>query len=276
MSWPDRATSGSWKSFLLELKDEIAKDNLSDVAGAVAFSGILALFPFLLFAVALATVVVESAQVEQLTAQLSRVAPPQVTSIVSTQIQSLIRNGGTGLLTFGALGAIWAASGGVLAIARALNTAYSVPETRSFIRLRAIAVLTTFLVAGMALLATASMVVAPAVGRRLGEPWGTLIAWLRFPFAAITMWVLWAILYHLLPNLTRRFTWISPGAAIGVALWLLLSWSFGVYVENFGRYDATYGALGGVVVLLLWLWLSAQALLLGAEINALLDKRRRV
>ncbi len=263
----------SWKSFLIELKNEVVKDNISDVAGAVAFSGILALFPFLLFAVSLASVVIEPAQIEQLIHQLARVAPAQVTQIVGQQIHSLTSGKSTGLLTFGALGAIWAASGGVLAISRALNTTYGVEEKRGFFKLRGIAVLTTFLIAGMALLATLSAVVTPMIADKLGEPLGTVVTWLRLPFAAAIMLVLWAFIYYLLPDVEQKFVFITPGSLVGVTVWLLASWGFSLYAKNFGSYDATYGALGGVVVLLVWMWISAQVLLLGAEINALIDHR---
>ena len=269
------STGSGWKSFLIDLKDEVVKDNISDVAGAVAFSGIMALFPFLLFAVSLASLVVEPQQIETLISQLSKIAPTQVAEIVSAQIRSLTENKSTGLLTFGALAAIWAASGGVLAISRALNTAYGVKEKRGFFKLRGIAVLTTFLIAGMALLATVSAVVTPIVAHKLGTPLGTVVTWLRLPFAAAIMLLLWALIYYLLPDTQKRFVFITSGSVVGVTVWLAASWGFSVYVKNFGSYDATYGALGGMVVLLLWMWISAQVLLLGAEINALVDKRSR-
>ncbi|MBJ6764059.1 YihY/virulence factor BrkB family protein [Myxococcaceae bacterium JPH2] len=261
-----------WKSFLVELKNEWTRDNVSDVAGSLTFRGILALFPFLLFLVSLAGVLIDPHQAQTLIHELSRVAPKEVTAILSQRIQSLADSNPVGLLTVGGVGAVWAASGGISALMTALNTAYGVRETRPLWKTRGIAVTTTLVTALVAILAAAVAVATPALAGKLGGRAESVVLWLRLPVAGVLMMFLWAVLYHVLPNVTQRFRLITPGSVVGVLIWILASWGFSTYVANFGKYDVNYGAIGGVIVLLLWMWISAQVVLLGAEINAILDR----
>jgi membrane protein len=259
------------KPFLKELIAEWSDDLISDSAAALTFFGILALFPFLLFLVTLAGLIIDPAQAEVLVAQLSEVAPREVTEIVGGQIRALASGGSPGLLTVSALGAVWAASSGVASLMEALNRAYDVKERRPFWKVRGIALLATLAAAILSIIATATAVVIPAITDLLGEPLGTIVTWLRLPVAGFLVMLLWAVLYYVLPDVEQEFKFVTPGSVIGVLLWLLASWGFSIYVSNFGNYGATYGALGGVVVLLLWMWVSSIALLLGAEINALVE-----
>jgi membrane protein len=271
MRWPGRDVP--WKSFLVALKREWTRDQVTDVAGALTFAGVLALFPFLVFLVALASLVIDPKMAESLVADLSTVAPPQVTQILGDRIRSLGAGGNPGLLTVGALGAIWAASGGMAALVRALNTAYDVEETRPFWKVRGLAVLTTLVIAAILLAAALIAVATPAVAGALG-PVGAVLVWVRLPLAALLMMLVLALLYRYLPNTGQRFQLITPGAIAAVILWVVASWGFSLYVSNFGKYEASYGALGGVVVFLLWMWISSQVVLLGAEINSLLEQRK--
>jgi membrane protein len=262
-----------WKEFLVALKDEISKDGVTDVAATVTYYGVLALFPFLLFLVALASVVISPQQAEALVRELSEVAPGAVTQIVGERIRQLGEQQDVTLLGFGAIGAIWAASGAVTALMRALNVAYDVEESRPFWKVRGIAVLMTLVTGALALAAGLAAVAAAPVAAAIGGPIGAAVAWLRLPFAGLAMMLLWALLYHALPDVHRRFRFITPGSVGGVILWVIASWAFSKYVANFGSYDKTYGSIGGVVVLLLWMWLSALVLLVGAEVNALVEQR---
>src|SRR5206468_12038746 len=128
----------------------------------------------------------------------------------------------------------------------------------------------TLVAGGLALVAAMLAVAVPAVAHAIGGPIGAAIDWLRLPVAGLLMMVLWAALYHFLPNVHPKFQVVTPGSVIGVAVWLLASWGFSLYVRNFGKYDATYGTLGAVIVLLTWMYLSSQVVLVGAEINKLL------
>jgi membrane protein len=262
-----------WIEFFKALKTEWTRDKVSDTAGALTFFGVLALFPFLLFLVSLASVIIDPAEAQTLVQQLAKVAPQEVVSILGERIQSLATNNSVGLLTVGGLGAVWAASGGVVALMQALNTTYGVEESRPFWKVRGIALLTTLAAAVLSIVAAALAVAAPAVADKLGEPFGTLLVWLRLPFAGIVMMFVWAMLYFALPNVKQKFKFITPGSVVGVFIWVLASWGFSQYVANFGKYDVNYGAIGGVIVMLLWMWITSQVILLGAEINAILEHR---
>jgi len=274
MQWPGT------RNFVKKLASEWTEDAVFDTAAALSFWAMLALFPFLLVVVALVGLVLDPGQLRNLLQQLSLVAPPQVTQILGSQLESLLRGPHTSLLTVGAVTAMWAASGGVSALSDALDRCYDLKETRSFARRRALAVGVT-LVAGVAsVVAVAVTFVLPLVGKTLGRFAGswvtTLIDWARFPIAGVIVLLLWAFFYWSLPNVRPRFQLVSPGSLVGMALWLLASWGFSEYVRHFGSYQATYGALGGIIVLLLWMWISSLTLLLGAEINKILTPAEKL
>jgi membrane protein len=263
----------TWKEFFSDLKDEISRDNVTAWAGAVTYSGLLALFPFILFLLALASVVIQPSQAEVLVNELGRVAPGQVTQILGDRIRALGQGSSPGLLTVGALGAIWAASGGVQALMVALNVTYGVRESRPWWKVKGIAILMTLVAGGIALVAALVAIVSPAIASFIGGPIGTAITWLRLPLAGLLMMLLWAILYYVLPNVEQRFKFITPGSVGGVILWVLASYGFSQYVANFGKYDATYGSVGGIIVMLLWIWISSVVMLIGAEANAIIEHR---
>lgn len=262
-----------FKQFLLELYREWNRDGLVDVAGSLTYFGILALFPFLLCLVSIASLVIDPRTAQVLVDQLAVVAPPDVTSIVGDRIQALGNGGSPQLLTFSALGAIWAASSGVSALMRALNRVYAVTESRPWWKVQGIALLVTLAAAALSIVATAVTVASPALAARLGGEAGSVLLWLRLPVAGLLMMLVWALLYFFLPDVQQTFKFITPGSVIGVAIWLVASLGFSIYVQNFGHYEVSYGALGGVIVLLLWMYISSVVVLLGAEINAVLEHR---
>ena len=263
----------SFGEFFKALKTEWSKDRVSDVAGAVTFAGVLALFPFILFLVALAGYVIDPAQAQTLVDELGKVAPPAVTQILGERIRDLAASDSGGVIGFSALAAIWAASGGINMLIRALNTTYGVEESRPFWKVRGLALGMTLFAAVVALTAAVAAVAVPAIADKIGGPAGTAIVWLRLPVAGVLMMLLWAVLYYALPDVEQKFKFITPGSVIGVVVWVAASYGFSKYVTNFGKYDATYGALGGIIVMLLWMWISAQVLLLGAEINAIIEHK---
>ncbi|NMO15009.1 YihY/virulence factor BrkB family protein [Pyxidicoccus fallax] len=262
----------SWMEFFKALKAEWTRDDVGDVAGALTFRAILALFPFLLFLVSLAGVLIDPAQAQVLIQELGKVAPQEVTKILGDRITSLAQSNPVGLLTVGGVGAVWAASGGMVALMDSLNTVYGVEEKRPFWKVRGIALLMTLGGAVVAIAAALAVVVTPAIADKLG-PLGTVLTWLRLPIAGVVMMFLWAVLYYVLPDVKQKFRFITPGSVVGVLIWVVASWGFSKYVANFGSYDVNYGAIGGVIVMLLWMWISAQVILLGAEINAILEHR---
>ncbi len=263
----------SWKEFFKTLKDEYERDQVSNVAGSVTFFCVLALFPFLIFLVALLSLVLDPTSVQKMVDQLRIVAPGQVADIIGTQLKSITSEKRVGLLTFGAAAAFISASGGIVAVIDALNTSYGVKETRPFWKVRALAFGVTLGAAAFSVVAALLAVGAPAVASWLGEPFATLVVWLRLPLAGLMMMSLWAALYYWLPDVEQQFRFITPGSVVGVLVWVLASYGFSFYVSHFGSYDATYGTLGGVMVLLMWMWVSSQVLLIGSEINALLEHK---
>jgi membrane protein len=265
-------TTMTVNEFCVALWNGWQRDHIDDVAGSVTFFGVLALFPFLLFLLSLASLVMDPTRTEVLIQQVANVTPPQVTDLIAGQIRQFAHRPRVGLLTFGVVVAIWSASSGIASLMGALNTVYGVTESRSYLKRRGIAIGMTLFFAAFALLAALVAVAAPAVTHHLGGPLATAVAWLRIPVAGIVMTLLWAVIYHVLPDVEQRFRLITPGSVVGVILWLLASWGFSEYVIHFPKSQATYGALGGVIVLLLWMWISSLALLVGAEINAVIER----
>lgn len=263
----------SAKEFLKGLKDELSDDGVTDLAATVTFYGLLALFPFLLMLVALASVVITPDQAEAIVEQLGQVAPGPATQILGDRIRQLGGEQSVGLLTVGALVAIWSASGGTMALIGALNRCYDVKEQRPWWKVRGIALGMTLVSGVLALFAALVAVATAPLADVVGGPLGMAIGWLRLPVAGLVMMLLWALLYYVLPDVEQSFRFITPGSALGVVLWVVASWGFSKYVSNFGSYDKTYGSLGGVIVLLLWMWLSSLVLLVGAEANALIEHR---
>lgn len=268
---PGRAAE--WTGLLGELRREWQRNKLSDAAAALTFYGLLSLFPFLLLTVALAGVVIQPSQVEVLIGALGREVPPAFSQLLYEQLAQLTSGPGRGLLTISALAAVGSATTGVRSLMTALNTAYAVTESRPHWKVFGIALGMMLAGAVLAPLAGLVAVAAPALATRLGGPWATLAGWLRFPLAALLMMILWAILYSVLPDARQRFKFITPGSVAGVLVWLAASLGFSFYVSRFSTFGITYGALGGLIVLLLWMWISSLALLLGAEINAVLGRR---
>lgn len=268
-----------WRSFLGALRREWRRNRLGDSAAALTFYGALALFPFLLFVVALAGTVLRPDEIQALIGSLGKQVPHALSRLPDEQVAALTGGGHTGLLTFSALTAIWSATAGVVNLISALNSAYGVVERRPHWKVYSIALAVMVAGALLALAAGLLAVAAPALAARLGPPWPSIVEWARLPAAALLMMVLWATLYSVLPDTRRRFRLLTPGAVIGVLIWLAASLGFSFYLSRFSTFGLTYGALAGIIILLLWMWISSLALVLGAAINALVStgafRRRR-
>ena len=267
-----RATGTTSKRFLLALKDRFLKDKVMDVAGSVTFFGLLALFPFLLFLVTLAGLVLQPAQVEQFIREVGKIAPEDAARIIGQQIRDIHKSQSAGLVTLGFAGAIWSASGGVVSLMDGLNSLHHVEDRRPFWKTRGIAMLTTLGGGALVLIAALIGVAAGPIARHFGGPVALAVQWLRLPVAGLLIALVWAALYYFLPDVKQRFRLLSPGSIFAVAGWLLASWGFSFYVAHFGDYNKTYGAIGGAIVMLMWMWISAMFLLAGAQINVVLDE----
>jgi len=265
----------TWKQFFKRLLDEWKHDAIGDSGAALTFYSMLALFPFLIFLVALASYFITPDKVDALLAQLQAVAPEHVTHLIANRLHSLQQTSKGGLVSIGAIGALWSASSGVMALENALNRVYDVKETRPFWKTRAIGIAATIVAGAMALIAVFAAVIVPSIARAIGGPIGGALDWLRLPIAGFLMMVLWALVYRFLPNIKLPFKILTPGSIVGVLVWIVASWGFSQYVKHFGMYEVIYGAVGGVIVLLVWMWVSAQVLLLGAEINKILAPQEK-
>lgn len=254
---------------LLQLRTRWLEHDMGNVAGALTFFALLALFPFLLFLVALFGWLLEPREVSSLVASIDQVMPEAVATILGQRIQALAVARHAGLMTASAAGAVFSASGGVVALMNALNTAYGRRETRPFLRRRLLALGMTLSTALLALVAGFGAIALPSLAQAIGTDLVRTLSWLRLPMAGLVMALQWALLYWALPDHDERFRLLPPGSIVCVPLWLAASWAFSQYVAHFGRFEVTYGALGGFVILLTWMWITSQALLLGAEINAL-------
>ena len=263
---------GKWRSFGRALRREWAANKLTDAAAALTFYGILALFPFILFIVAAASLIIRPEQVQALGAALARDTPPALAPILLARLAELTARPRVGVLTFSALAAVWSSTTGVTSLVTALNSAYGVSERRPQWKVYSMAFAVMLGAALLALLAALVAVVVPIAAQQLGTSWQPLVGWLRLPVAAFLMMIVWATIYYVLPNVTQTVRLIMPGSVAGVIVWLAATLVFSFYVSQFGNFGITYGALGGIVILLVWMWFSSLALMLGAEVNAVLRR----
>lgn len=273
----------SWRGVLRRTASEFKEDDITDWAAALTYYGILSLFPGLLVLVSLLGLAGASAT-QPLIDNLGTVAPGPAKEIATGAIEGLQNNGASGVLAIvGILVALWSASNYVGAFTRASNAIYEIGEGRPFWKLRPLQIgVTIVMVLLLALCALAVVVTGPvaeAVGDVVGLGATAVAVWdiAKWPFLALVFMTMLGLLYYAAPNVEHpRFRWITPGAVAAVVLWLVASAGFAFYVANFGSYDKTYGALGGVIVFLTWLWISNIAVLLGAEINAEAERSRQI
>ena len=281
---PTDLPAKGWFATLKRTVREFKEDNLTDWAAALTYYGILAIFPALLAVVSILGLVGQSAT-QPLIDNLGKVAPGPAKDIFTSAIQNLQKSqGAAGILFFVGLGgALWSASGYVAAFMRASNAIYDVEEGRPIWKSLPTRVVTTLvllvMLAAVAIGVTLTGGLAKEVGNVLGVGSTAVTAWniAKWPVILLAVITMFALLYWAAPNVKHpKFRWISPGSVVGVLLWIVASAGFAFYVANFGSYNKTYGALGGVIVFLIWLWISNIAILLGAEFNAELERGRQI
>ncbi|HEY1357724.1 MAG TPA: YihY/virulence factor BrkB family protein [Thermoleophilaceae bacterium] len=274
----------SWWTTLKRTVREFQEDNLTDWAAALTYYGILSIFPALLALVSVLGLAGHDAT-QSLIDNLSKVAPGPANDIVTNAIKNLQKSqGAAGILFVVGLGAaIWSASGYVAAFMRASNAIYDVEEGRPIWKSLPTRVLTTLvllvMLAAVAIGVTITGGLAHQVGNVLGVGSTAVTVWniAKWPVILLVVITMFAILYWAAPNVKHpKFQWISPGSVVGVLLWIAASAAFALYVANFSSYNKTYGAIGGVIVFLTWLWISNIAILLGAEFNAELERSRQI
>jgi membrane protein len=291
MGPPERPASapsgrlGSWRHTLAAAFAKFNRDQATDLAASLTYYSVLALFPALLALVSLFGVFGQGdSTVQALLQLLNDMGQGEAAHQLEGPISSMVNAGGAGAaLVIGIAGALWSASGYVGAFARAMNRIYAVPEGRPMVRLRLqqLAItLVLIILAGLVLLGLVmSGSIAQAVGGAIGfgdealAVWG----WAKWPVIVVVVVGIVAILYYATPNVRQpRFRWLSVGAAVAILVWAVVSTGFGYYVTNFGSYNRTYGSLAGIIVFLLWLWLTNVALLFGAEVDVELERTREL
>ncbi|RPF26675.1 YihY/virulence factor BrkB family protein [Georgenia muralis] len=282
---PSDIRKPSWKYIARKSAREFVKDQSPDLAAALTYYAVLSIFPGL---IALVSILGLVGRAESTTNQLIDIMGSFVPADVGTQIEPIVENltsnQGAGLgLVIGLLTALWTASNYVNAFSRATNRIYEVEEGRPFWKLRpimyALTAVLLVLVAVVALLLVVSGPIAEGIGEAIGLGSAALTVWniAKWPLLLLAVIVIVALLYYFTPNVKQpKFRWISIGAVIAIVVGLVASVAFGLYVANFGKYDATYGALAGVIIFLLWLWIMNLALLFGAEVDAELERGRQL
>ncbi|MGW3324747.1 YihY/virulence factor BrkB family protein [Streptomyces virginiae] len=284
---PDRPTElpeRSWKAVLRGTVKEFKDDELADRAAALTYYGVLALFPALLVLVSLLGLAGESAT-KQVLDNLRKLAPGSARDVITDAVQQLQGHSGVGslLAVAGLVVAVWSASGYIAAFIRTSNAVYDMPEGRPVwkvlpLRLALTVTLMVLACAG-ALIVVLSGSLARQAGTALGIGDTALTVWsiAKWPVLVLLVTIMIAILYWAAPNAKGRgFKWVTPGSLLALAIWMAASAGFAFYVANFASYNKTYGTLAGVIVFLVWLWITNLAILLGLEFDAEMARQRAI
>jgi membrane protein len=271
----------SWPELGRCLYEEANEDNALGLAAQLAFYLVLSVFPFLIFLLTLIAYLPIPDLERRTLGYLGTLVPGQAARLLSDIALSVVARQQGRLLTVSFLGALWSASSALGTFIGVMDLAYDVPETRSWLRRKALAVGLTLLLAALMIAAAVLLAVGPGLVSRLAGEAGlsevAQTAWLvlKWPAVVVLVALTFGLLYYLTPDTRQRWSWITPGSALATLLWIVLSLGFAFYVSNFGAYNKVYGFIGAVVVLMLWFWLSALAAIAGAELNAVLDEAGR-
>jgi membrane protein len=269
--------AASWKDVVLRVRRQVRDDNISLLSAGVAFYAMLSIFPAVVALVSIYGLVAPPGSARAQVENLADIMPAQAREALTGQLDALTKTAGKGLslgVVLGLLTAVWAASAGIRAMIVGINAAYDRTETRSFLRLRGLALLLTLLAIATMAVAVGGIVLMPVVTGRLGTVGRLLLGAVRWPLLAGLMLLGLAVLYRYAPNRSdARWRWLSAGSVAATVLWLLGSGLFSLYVDSFANYNRTYGVLGAMIALLTWLYLSSFVVLVGAELNNELERR---
>ncbi len=282
---PTDVTKPSWKYIAKKTLREFTKDQCPDLAAALTYYSVLSLFPALLALVSLLGIF---GQAQKTTGALLDIvqgfAPAETVTAIRGPIEQLSSSSAAGLtLVIGILTALWSASGYVGAFARAMNRVYEIDEGRPFVKLRGtvlgVTIVNLLIVVVLAAMLVLTGPVAESVGNAIGLGGAFLTVWniLKWPVMVLLVVLAIAILFYATPNVKQpKFRWMSLGSLIALVIFMLASLGFAFYVANFSSYNKTYGAIGGVIISLLWLWLLNMSLLFGAEFDAEMERGRQL
>ncbi|GAA4226431.1 YihY/virulence factor BrkB family protein [Actinomadura meridiana] len=280
---PTDLTPSSWWQALKRAVGGYQRDNLSDWAAALTYYSILSIFPAMLVVVSLVGLAGQSAT-QDLIDSVADVAPGSVKHLLVSSLTELQGSrGGAGVVALlGLAGAIWSSSGYVGAFMRASNVVYDVQEGRPFWTTLPLRVLLTLVTLTLMSASVIAVVVSGSLAREAGDLLGlgsqAVTVWniAKWPVMFLVVAFVFSLLYWAGPNARRKFRWVTPGGVLAIVLWLVASGLFALYVSGFSSYNKTYGSLAGIVVFLVWLWITNLAILLGAELNAELERGRAI
>ncbi|MFD3335883.1 YihY/virulence factor BrkB family protein [Streptomyces sp. NPDC058700] len=281
---PSQLPKGSWKAVLRGTLKEFKDDELTDRAASLTYYGVLALFPALLVLVSLLGVAGESAT-KQVLDNLQKLTPGSARDVISNAVEQLQGNAGIGSLmaVVGLAVAIWSASGYVAAFIRTSNAVYDMPEGRPVWKVLSLRLALTVTLMILAVVSALIVVFTGGLARQAGAALGigdsALTVWsiAKWPVLVLLVTVMIALLYWAAPNAKGRgFKWVTPGSFLALGIWMITSAGFAFYVANFGSYNKTYGTLAGVIIFLVWLWITNLAILLGLEFDSEMARQRAV
>jgi membrane protein len=282
---PADLTGRSWSYAFKQAWAEFRRDECTDLAAGLTYYAVLSMFPALLAMISLLGVFGQGeSTTDTLLELVGRIGQEDAVDELREPISQMTQTNAAGFaLVFGLLGALWSASAYIGAFGRAMNRIYEVDEGRPFWKLRPLNLAITVVAVLLAALVLLGLVVSGPFAEELGETLGVgdtaVTVWnvVKWPVMLLVVVFLVAVLYYATPNVKQpRFRWISVGAGLAIVVWILASLGFGLYVANFGSYNKTYGSLAGVIILLLWLWLTNLALLFGAEVDAEIERSRQL
>ncbi|MEU9351304.1 YihY/virulence factor BrkB family protein [Streptomyces griseoloalbus] len=281
---PGKLPKGAWGAALKGSLREFKDDELTDRAAALTYYGVLSLFPALLALVSLLGLTGRSAT-DKVLDNLQQLTPGAARDIITQAVRQLQGNAGIGsiMAIVGLVLAVWSASGYVAAFIRSANAVYDMPEGRPVWKVLPVRLGVTVTLMVMAVISALIVVFTGGLARRAGDALGVgdtaLTVWsiAKWPVLVVLVVVMIALLYWAAPNAkVRGFRWITPGSFLALVIWLIASGGFAFYVANFGSYNKTYGTMAGVVVFLIWLWITNLAILLGLEFDAEIARQRAI
>lgn len=265
------------KQFFLNLKQEIDDDNIFNGAAALGFYLTLAIFPAIILLMTIIPYLPIEHVDQAIMDLLGQALPVEAYDIVAQVVSEVTSERRGGLLSFSALATLWATSNGIYAIMRQMNITYGTKETRSFVRARATSLVLSLLF-GLLIIGAFTLIVFGGVtedwiGSRFGFSEVLVMFFAAFRWVVIVLALLlgFAIIYCYAPNVEQKFSFVTPGSVFGVVMLVLASLAFSFYTKNFADYNATYGSIGAMIILMLWLYIAGLVMLLGAEINVLLE-----
>jgi membrane protein len=264
----------SWPTLFKRTFNEAWADDVLNLAAQQAYYFFFALFPAILAVISIASFFPIDNLIDEIVAMLSRVAPGEVTSIVTDQIRQISNSNAGGLLTVAFLFTLWSSSTAVVSMSSTLNAAYDITEARPWWKVRLTALGLTLGLALFILVSMTLVVAGPALAERaanmlnLGPAFVSVWGFLQWPIVFALVATAIALIYYYAPDAEQDWVWITPGSILATVLWLIASLGFKLYIARFGTYNETYGVIGGVMVLMLWFYVSGVAILVGAELNA--------